>query len=340
MCGDKNSSSLSMRVIGAVRRVKKKIAGKSMVLDKKRALIITVIAVALTLNVITFVFAYPDMFKPSSPTLARDFSAYYIGGWRLFHNPTKVYAGGSQPGDYPILPKPQTFKYPPSFLILISSFLVLSYQNAFIAFNIVQLALMPVLAFFVYELVKDKHLILAAIACTVVLIAPLPSLPLNQAGSQLFHYRFTSINTQTFSWSYYWGWVCGNAHVIQPVFLIGAMYFGTIKKPWLSALMFAFGSFDPRFALLALPLIVWYNRKTISRFIVGIIIFLLITNLPFFLYYGIGFAFLRATVSGEIVSQMYAYDWIPFYSVLVLTLVELATVLNKNVKARIEKKQE
>ena len=40
MCGDKNSSSLSMRVIGAVRRVKKKIAGKSMALDKKRALII------------------------------------------------------------------------------------------------------------------------------------------------------------------------------------------------------------------------------------------------------------------------------------------------------------
>jgi hypothetical protein len=63
------------------------------------------------------------------------------------------------------------------------------------------------------------------------------------------------------------------------------------------------------------------------------------TNLPFFLYYGIGFAFLRATVSSEIVSQMYAYDWIPFYSVLVLTLVELATVLDKNVKARIEKKQ-
>lgn len=45
-------------------------------------------------------------------------------------------------------------------------------------------------------------------------------------------------------------------------------------------------------------------------------------------------------MNGEIVSQMYAYDWIPFYSVLVLTLVELATVLNKNVKARIEKKQE
>ncbi len=124
----------------------------------KKIVIVSVIIVALTLNLITFVFAYPEMFKSSSSTLARDFSAYYIGGWRLFHNPTKIYAGGSQPGDYQILPKPQTFKYTPSFLILISPFLILSYQDAFIAFNIVQLASMLALAFFVYKLVKDKNL--------------------------------------------------------------------------------------------------------------------------------------------------------------------------------------
>jgi hypothetical protein len=298
-------------------------------LCNKKAIIILVIAVALTLNMITFVFAYPEMFKPSSPTLARDFSAYYIAGWRLFHNPTKVYAGGSQQGDYQILPKPQTFKYAPSFLILISPFLSLSYQNAFIAFNFVQLALMPVLGFFVYKLVKDKNLILAVLACVVVLLDPLPSLPINQAQIQLLHYRFTSINLQTFSWGYYWGWVCGNAHILQPILLIGAMYFGVSKKPWLSALMFAFGSFDPRFALMALPLIVWYNRKTISAFTVGTIIFLSTTNLPFFLYYGIGFAFLNANLRGSIISQMYAYDWIPFYSIIVLTLVEMVNTLSK-----------
>jgi hypothetical protein len=110
------------------------------------------------------------------------------------------------------------------------------------------------------------------------------------------------------------------------------MYFGISKKPWLSALMFTFGSFDPRFALMALPLLVWYNRKNISVFAVGTIIFLSITNLPFFLYYGIGFAFLNATVRGEIVSQMYAYDWILFYSILALTLVEMVTILSKKVK--------
>jgi hypothetical protein len=281
----------------------------------KKGVIVSVIIVALTLNLITFVLAYPEMFKPSSSTLARDFSAYYMGGWRLFHNPTKIYAGGSQPGDYQILPKPQTFKYAPSFFILISPFLVLSYQDAFIAFNIVQLVSMLVLAFFVYKLVKDKNLILAAVACFVVLIAPLPS-----------------FSSRIFSWSYYWGWVCGNAHVIQPVFLLGAMYFGTVKKPWLSALLFSFGVFDPRFALMAFPLIVWYNRRSIFAFVAGTAVFLCATNLPFFLYQGVGFAFLSATVSGRIVSQMYAYDWIPFYSILALTLVELFTVLSKKVK--------
>jgi hypothetical protein len=280
----------------------------------------------------TFAFAYPEMFKPSSPTLAKDFSAYYIAGWRLYHNPTAIYAGGSQPGDYQILPKPQTFKYTPSFLIIISPFLLLNYQNAFIAFNLVQLFLMPIFAFFVYKLVKDKNLILAALASTIVILAPLPSFPIDQAAQAQLFYRFTSIRLQTFSWSYYWGWAVGQAHILQTVLLTGAMYFGTSKKPWLSALMFTLGAFDPRFALMALPVILWYNRKNILRYAAATISLLSLTNLPFFLYHGIGFAFLNATVSTRIISQMYAYDWIPFYSILALTLIEAATILNSKIK--------
>lgn len=301
-------------------------------LSEKESIIILVIAIALALNIITFAFAYPQMFKPSSPTLAKDFSAYYIAGWRLYNNPTVIYAGGSQPGDYQILPKPQTFKYTPSFLILISPFLLLSYQDAFITFNFVQLFLMPILAFFVYKLVKDKNIILAALACTIVLLAPLPSLPINQdAQTQLF-YRFTYISMQSFSWSYYWGWAVGQAHILQTILLTGALYCGISKKPWLSALMFALGSFDPRFALLALPLILWYNKKNIRAYTVGTVLSLSITNLPFFLYHSIGFAFLNATMSTRIVSQMYAYDWIPFYSIIAFSLIELATILNNNIK--------
>jgi hypothetical protein len=276
--------------------------------------------------------AYPGMFKPSSPTLEKDFSAYYMAGWRLYHNPTKVYVSGVLPGDYPLALKAQTFKYVPSFLLLISPFLLLSYQDAFIAFNVLQLILMFALAFFVYKLVENKNIALAVLASIVVLINPLPSLPMSQGTLHTLFYRFASVNPQTFSWSFYWGYVCGNAHVLQPVFLVGAMYFGFVKKPWLSGLMFALGVFDPRFALLALPLIVWYNRKTLLRFIAGSALFLTAMNLPFFFYHGIGFELLRANASGNILSQMYAYDWIPFYAILMLTTAEILTVASKNPK--------
>jgi hypothetical protein len=300
--------------------------------DRKKQVILIVVAVALALNVVTFALAYPGMFKPSSPTLEKDFSAYYMAGWRLYHNPTKVYVSGVLPGDYPLALKAQTFKYVPSFLLLISPFLLLSYQDAFIAFNVLQLILMFALAFFVYKLVENKNIALAVLASIVVLINPLPSLPMSQGTLHTLFYRFASVNPQTFSWSFYWGYVCGNAHVLQPVFLVGAMYFGFVKKPWLSGLMFALGVFDPRFALLALPLIVWYNRKTLLRFIAGSALFLTAMNLPFFFYHGIGFELLRANASGNILSQMYAYDWIPFYAILMLTTAEILTVASKNPK--------
>src|SRR5208283_1397978 len=148
-------------------------------------------------------------------TLARDFSAYYIGEWRLFHNPTKIYAGGAYPGDYKVLPAPQTFKYAPSFLILFAPFLALSYQNAFTAFDLVQLALMPVLAFFVYKIVKDKNLVLGAAAAVIVLIDPLPSSSTKSVAVNLLHWRVLSLNAQSFSPSYYSGYVLGNAHILQ-----------------------------------------------------------------------------------------------------------------------------
>lgn len=294
-----------------------------------KILIISVIAIAVALNAVTFCFAYPETFKPESPTLARDFSAYYIGEWRLLHNPTQIYNGLPQPGDYQISPRPQSFEYIPSFLILFAPFLSLSYQNAFIAFDIVQLALIPVLAFFVYKIIKDKNLILGAIAAIIVLIDPLPNPPLDQSAIQLLNYRFTSLNPQTFSTSYYWGYALANAHVLQITLIVGALYFGFARKPWLSALLFAFGAFDPRGALLAFPLLLWYNRQKIIPFLTGIVGFLAITNLPFFFYYNIGFTFLQTEVNGNVVSAMYAYDWIPLYAIAALTIIEIITVLSR-----------
>jgi hypothetical protein len=291
----------------------------------KRQKIILVILIVVALNVISFCFAFPETFKPENATYARDFSAYYLGEWRLFHNPTEIYYGGAQPGDYQILPHPQTFKYTPSFLILFAPFLTLSYQNALTVFDIIQVALMPALAYFVYKIIKNKNTVLAAAAAVIVLIDPLPSTMINSA-------TIVSLNIGSFAPSYFLGYALVNAHVLQTVLLVGALYFGFAKKPWLSALMFAFGAFDPRAALLALPLLLWYNRQKIHQFATATVMFLLATNLPFFFYYGIGTAFLKAEVNGNIVSQMYQYDWIPLYAISALTIVEMITVIHRKRK--------
>ena len=297
----------------------------------KNEKLISVILIAVALNAFTFCLAFPETFKPESGTWARDFSAYYIGEWRLFHNPTTIYWGGAQPGDYQILPSPQTFKYTPSFLILFAPFLALSYRNALTVFDIIQVALLPALAFFVYKMVKDKNLVFAAVAAVIVLIEPLPTPPLNQTALNLLQYRFFSLNAQSFSPSYYIGYLLANAHVLQTCILVGALYFGFTKKPWISALLFAIGSFDPRGALLALPLLLWYNRKQIRPFIIGAASFLAITNLPFFFYHDIGLTFLRSETSGTIISQMYPYDWLPLYAVAALTIIEIINT-GKNTK--------
>jgi hypothetical protein len=295
--------------------------------------IILIILIALTLNAISFGLAFPETFKPVSGAWARDFSAYYIGEWRLFHNPTTIYWGAVQPGDLPIPPAPQTFKYTPSFLILFAPFLALSYQNALIVFDILQFALIPFLAYFVYKIVKEKSFVFASIATFIVLIQPLPTPPLNQGVLNFFQFRFFLLNLQSISPGYFVGYALANAHVIQVTLLVGALYFGFTKKPWISALFLAFGSFDPRGALLALPLLLFYNRNKIFSFITGAASFLTITNLPFFFYYNIGFNFLQSETKGSIISLMYPYDWLPIYAILALTLIEIASV-RKNTKTQ------
>ncbi len=285
----------------------------------KKTSVISVILLAALLNLSIFCLAFPITFKPESPTLARDFSAYYMGAWRLFHNPTQVYNVSVQPGDYQTIGQAQPFKYTPSFLILFAPFLTLSYQVALSAFDIMQFLLILALAFFVYKLVKDKNLFFASIVAVIILVAP--SLFLPSAGYSIVN------SLQTFSPNYYSGYFLANAHILQTVLLVGALYFGFTKKPWLSALLFAFGSFDPRGALFALPLLSWYNRHSIKKFIFGSTVFLLVTNLPFFLYYGVGFEFLQATFSAATTSQMFFYDWIPIYAVTSLSILEIITVL-------------
>ncbi len=299
-------------------------------MEPKKRKLLTVILIAVALNVFTFAFAFPQAFQlPKSEGFARDFSAYYIGEWRLVHNPTQIYYGGIIAKDFPILPRPQTFKYTPSFLVLFAPFLALSYTNALAVFDILQFALIAALAFFVYKLVKDKNLVLASVASVIVLVDPLPTLSLRYAAHNFLDIHVDNFGLAVFSPGYFCGYMLGNAHVLQTILLVGALYFGYTKKPWLSALLFTFGSFDPRAAILALPLLIWYNRHSLTRFVAGSAIFLAVTNVPFFFYYGIGFTFIHAELNGNIAIQMYPYDWIPIYSIAALTIIETASQLSR-----------
>jgi hypothetical protein len=104
-----------------------------------------------------FIYAYPDITKLEFGDTARDFSAYYLGAWRLLHNPTMVYHDGGLPSDYALTGIPQPFKYTPSFLILMLPFLAVNYMDALVTFNFLQLALIPLLAFFVYKLGQQSQ---------------------------------------------------------------------------------------------------------------------------------------------------------------------------------------
>jgi hypothetical protein len=297
-------------------------------LNKKTA-IIAVILLSLVINFQIFCYAYPQTFEPQAPDLARDFSAYYIAAWRLFHNPTAVYSDGVQPGDYQLVGKPQTFRYPPALLIVFVPLLTLSYQNALNAFDIVQFLSILALAFFVYKLIKDKPLIPSSVVAVIVIANPLLFLPsVKYSVTSFLHWRIVSLHLQTISPSYYCGYVLANAHILQNTLLVGALYFGFAKKPWLSALLFTFSTLDPRAALFALTLLLWYNRQAIRKFIAGSAVFLGVTNLPFFFYNGIGFALFQSNFRPSVnLLEMILYEWIPFCSIAALTILEIVTAL-------------
>ena len=199
-----------------------------------KSILIIAVAVVIVLNLYTLIVAYPQTYTPShgitdsAPILAKDFSAYYMGAWRLWNNPSHIFtAGALNDGEPIILPHPETYKYLPSFLLLVSPFLSLSYQNALVAFDIVQFLLLPLMAFFIYKILSDKPLAITVIVIIIALLLPFPT---SQWG---------------FSPSYYWQWGEGQAKVFITFLLLLSFYLGWRGKPVLSGVAYAFGFFDP-----------------------------------------------------------------------------------------------
>ncbi len=278
--------------------------------QKKRNVIILGVIVLIALNLYTFIAAYPETYTPSSgisngPILAKDFSAYYIGSWKLWNDPGQIYnMNSSAPQQPTILPFPQGYKYLPSFLVLTSPLLLLDYQDALLVFDIVQFLFLPFIAFFIYKLMNNKPAALTFIVLLIALLLPFPTA--NWGASP----------------SYYWQWGEGQAKVAVLFLLTLSFYLGNKGKPVLSGIVFALGFFDPRFGLLAIPLFLLFNRANLKTAIVSTAVALGVSNLML-LYPPMGTGFLSMVFSRGVPTPVYYYAYIPLLTLLALMLVNL-----------------
>lgn len=267
------------------------------------------IVVLIALNFYTFIVAYPETYtltqgiSTSGSILAKDFSAYYMGAWRLWHNPSQIYHFGALGGAEPVfMPHPEAYKYLPSFLLFVSPLLSLDYQQALLVFDIIQFMLLPAIAYILHKLLGNKHL---AVTFTVMVIALLLPFPTANWG---------------LSPSYYWQWGEGQAKVFLTFLLLLSLYLGSKGKPYLSGIALAFGFFDARFGLLAIPLFIMYNRKNLKAATASAISALTLSNLML-LYPGMGSGFINMVLGLGITTPLYYYSLIPFFTLMSLIVV-------------------
>jgi hypothetical protein len=253
--------------------------------------------------------AYPETYTPSpgisigGDILAKDFSAYYVSAWRLWNNPSHIYTFGALGGAEPQTPpRPEAYKYLPNFLLITSPFLAIDYQQALLAFDIVQFLLIPAMAYMIYRLLDDKHLAVSLAVLAIVLVLPIPGTPYGLSPS------------------YYWQWGEGQAKVFLTALLLLSFFFGKKGKPIFSGIAFAFGFFDPRFGLLAIPLFIMYNRKTLKLAGTSAVLSLAASN-SMLLYPGMGLGFYNMVFLSGISTPLYYYALIPFLTLMALIIV-------------------
>jgi hypothetical protein len=282
--------------------------------SRSRTIFVAAVVCLLALNLVVLVAAYPETTRIdsgccSTQQLAKDFSAFYTAAWRLIHNPSEVYTSGYLiDGEYHILPQPESYKYLPSFLLMVLPFSVLPYQQALTAFDVFQFLLLPLVALLVYELTKEKGVLASVVVAIVALLLPSPS-P---------HWSLSA--------AYYWQWGEGQTKVLETFLLLLSFYLGRTKKPVLSGVALALSAFDPRFALVALPLFVMYNRtKLKSAFGAGAVT-LVATNVML-LIPGMGIGFIAMLTSTGLTTPPYYYVLIPLFTVVALTIVNVRDVV-------------
>jgi glycosyl transferase family 87 len=283
--------------------------------SRSRIIFVAAVAGILALNLVVLAAAYPETMVIDSGCcgnrpLAKDFSAFYTAAWRLFNDPGQVYNPGYvNDGEFHVLPQPEAYKYLPSFLLLVSPFLALPYQQALTAFDVFQFLLLPLIAWLVYQLTREKGIAAAVVVAVVALLLPSPT-P---------HWSL--------SVAYYWQWAEGQSKVLETFLLLLSFYLGKSQRPYLSGIALGMSAFDPRFALVSLPLFVMYNRSRLSvAFLSGAAAFLL-TNATL-LVPGIGSGFLTMLFASGLTTPLYYYSLIPLLTVVALTLLNLRAIVS------------
>jgi hypothetical protein len=275
------------------------------------ALFAVLVASLLVLNLATLATAIPETTKldsgccaPADAALAKDFSAYYVGAWRLLNDPAQLYAKGSVTDGGPtILPKPQQFKYLSSFLIFMIPFLASSYQGMLIAFDAFQFLLLPLVALMVYRITREKGLLVSGVVAVLVLLQPSP------------------VPGWGISASYYWQWGEGQAKVLLTFLLVSGLYLTKFGHPRSAGLALALASFDPRFVLLAVPLLVSYSKGSRVKVLTAYAPSVVLLNIPMVLP-KVASGYFQMLLAGGALTPPYYYSWIPIITVVSLTVAD------------------
>ncbi len=155
------------------------------------------------------------------------------------------------------------------------------------------------MAVLLYRLLKAKGLMVTFAVAVIALLQPSP----------LPHWGLSA--------SYYWQWGEGQAKVFSTFLLLLAFFLGYINRPKLSGVVFALGFFDPRFALLSLPLFVMYNKKNLRTSVQWLLGALLMSNIML-LYPGTGSGFVSMVLNSGITTPLYYYAFIPLLTIFAL----------------------
>lgn len=274
---------------------------------KSKKLVFTIAVVAIiALNLYTLSVAAPTMTHTlnfGGADLPRDFSVYYIAAWRMLHNPSQIFTPGALGDGEPVIyPYLTPYKYLPSFLVFVVPLTSLSYYQAFWVFDAVQFALLPLIAFLIYMLMEKKNPVWLFLILVVVLLLPYP-----MAG-------------RGFSVSYFMQWAEGQAKILVTFLLLLSFYFGYKGKPVLSGVFFALGAFDPRFAVLGLPLFLFYNKTKLKNAVPTMAVTLVAFNV-IVLYPGASQGFWNMVFLSGDTTPFYTPTWIPLAMIVCLIAI-------------------